>query len=216
MAHPAIKRLNARHYHILGLFLNGFSIPQVAKEVNMSSVMIKVIYNSPSFQHQLALRQQRRDEIMDNRSVEQEITAKQLLKQSAVDAACRLIEGIDSENDKLAVKCASDILDRTGHERPTSARQSPNVAVVISTPDADLIRESLAMSTKPVESIQSVKPAELLPSSDSGVSTGDTQPQLGSTDQPSSESSDKSAGCVEKNPHTTKSSIEETEVELVA
>lgn len=51
-----VRHLNQRHYKILDLALSGHNGKQIAEQLNISSQMISVIINSPSFQHELSLR----------------------------------------------------------------------------------------------------------------------------------------------------------------
>lgn len=51
-----IIKLNARHYKILDYCVAGLTVHQIAEKLTVSTRLIELVVNSPSFQHELAIR----------------------------------------------------------------------------------------------------------------------------------------------------------------
>lgn len=113
-----ISELTVRHLRIVDLLLAGLSQKAIADELNISQQQVSVITNSPTFQHELAIRRSslrdKVDERLANRTVDCVNDAERLLKESAKEAASRLVSLLTSENDSVALNSAANILDRVG------------------------------------------------------------------------------------------------------
>jgi len=142
----------------------------------MSNKQVCVITRSPSFQHQLAVKRQSLDEKLVLDIAEEDKQATDLLKQSARDAAKKLVSHMGSDDDKISIRASESILDRAGCPKQTVNRGPQNIGAVfmISNKEASKIVEAIELSTV------GKKQAEVndKPSSDLPTSTRDeTQPQ---------------------------------------
>lgn len=107
-----IQRLLPRHFRILELVIEGWSLPQISSEVGMTTKALDVITKSPLFRSEVARRrtyvQKREDEIRSSILGD----ARDRLVQSAEQAALVQIGLLESKNESIKQRAATDILDR--------------------------------------------------------------------------------------------------------
>lgn len=151
----SIAKMTPRHYKILDYSIAGLTRSQIAKELGMSFAQVGIIINSPSFQHQFAIRRQKTETTQDEQCATNIDEVKEVLQQSAKSAADKLISGITSTDEKIALKSAVEILDRTGYpkEQKMTGDASANTQILINAVDLTTLKESLDMdSSKPIDS----------------------------------------------------------------
>ena len=117
MNHSQIVTLTPRHLKILDLCLQGWRNKDIARHLDMGQTQVSVITNSPSFQHEFAMRRHGLEERFDDRTADNIDEATAELQRSAADAARKLVSGLASVNELIVLKSANDILDRTGHAK---------------------------------------------------------------------------------------------------
>jgi hypothetical protein len=110
----------------------------------MTPNAISVIVNSPSFEHELAIRRNKMDEIVDNQIVDSTDEITRQIQEGARDAVRRLLGGIKSEDEAIAIKSSTEVLDRAGFPRVNKI-ESKNVNVNISSEDAARIAETISL-----------------------------------------------------------------------
>ena len=150
-SHPDIQRLNARHFKILELCLLGWMPSQIAKHLEMTRCAVSIIVNSPSFQHQLAMRRKAVNEGFDKKIIEDDLKADEILKQSARDAASKLVGHLANADDKISIRAAESILDRSGCPKQTvqkGAQHSIGVSILISDKEANRLVEAIELTTE--------------------------------------------------------------------
>lgn len=141
-----IHKLNTRHFKILDLVLDGKSNAAIAEELSISPGIVSILKNSPSFQHELAMRKGRREALKDVADMNPVDEALQHLRSKALDAAKRLTEGLLEESRKEKRTSATEILDRIGLGKVQKQDVAIQAAhVVISPEDAAVIKETLRM-----------------------------------------------------------------------
>jgi predicted transcriptional regulator len=118
-----LKKLLPRHFKVMDLLLLGKKQKEIAEELDLTPQAVSSIVNSPIFQERLA---SRKHEVL-NRSEPNELSAKQLLEKTVIEAVKKLAEMLGSKDDRTALKAAIDILDRTGHSGPKGVYRSKTV-----------------------------------------------------------------------------------------
>jgi len=119
---PELERLLPRHYRLVELFLDGHNVKTVAQAVGMTPQTVSIIYKSPLFQSELARRRARRELHSDAAADSRLSKARQVLLDSAEDAANVHVSLLSSDDPRIAQLSANAILDRvfektekTGH-----------------------------------------------------------------------------------------------------
>lgn len=142
-----LQKLNPRHFKILDLVLDGYKAKEIADALDMSLPGVGVILNSPSFQHELALRRN----VINERKNEELATGKndpvlEKLKASALQAANRLAHNVENGSGSVSNRAAAEILDRTGFVG-VQKHEVSNKSVVLSidVKDVACINETLRM-----------------------------------------------------------------------
>jgi hypothetical protein len=102
-----IEKMWNVHHEITRMLLMGMKSVDIARQLNVSEVMVSYTKNSALVQRKLDIMQGARD--MDAVSISKRI---QELAPKAVDVLDRLLE---SEVESIAFKSAVDVLDRAGH-----------------------------------------------------------------------------------------------------
>lgn len=143
--HNKIKKLNSRHFKILDLCILGKTTNQIAELLGMKRAQINLIINAPNFQHELAMRRERFEEQQFDEIKNNEDEVANTLREGAIAAAEKLVLGIDSPDDTLAIRSATEILDRTGYPKTQRVDGAAKTVVVINNSDADRLRESLEL-----------------------------------------------------------------------
>jgi hypothetical protein len=142
-------KFNQRHLQILDAYLAGKKGVDIARALNMTQAQVSLIINSPTFQHELALRRasiaEKQDVFIAQKSTQDDPVVEKL-KKEALTAANRLALNLCDMNGNVANKAACEILDRAGYA-PTKKLEvnEKSLQVVINASDASLIAESLRM-----------------------------------------------------------------------
>lgn len=131
-----LQKLQAKHYRLIELSLEGLSFAQIAEEMGLSAVGVKLIVDSPVFQGELARRRAAREASQDEHElVAQTIraeTASDLLHGATLRAARKQIDLLEAENEGIQQRAAMDILDRAGIPKVTRAdSQSVGVQILL-------------------------------------------------------------------------------------
>lgn len=147
MATQSIQNLTPRHYRILDCAIAGLSTNETAKAVGMSPHTVSIILHSPSFQHQFAVRRSQIETTQADHQATEIDDVKKVLREAALSAAEKLISGISSENAGIALKSATEILDRSGYPKEQKVSNNTQAAtqVIINTADLKNLTESLSM-----------------------------------------------------------------------
>lgn len=114
MAGNELQRLLPRHYKIMDLVLEGMGPAEIADSLDMSRVGIGLIINSPIFQERVAARRVKIEQGHDDLVAVSVSRAMDRLQGSADDAAKVHTDLLESENDSIKQRSASEILDRVG------------------------------------------------------------------------------------------------------
>jgi len=139
----SLQKLNPRHYKILDMAVSGMQAVDIAHSLKMSPTQVNNILRSPSFQHQFALRRKQHEYIQDTSESD---SVKQLLKDNAEKAASKLIDCVNSDDERIAIKSASEILDRSGYPKEQQQIQKDNsVNILINASDFTVLKDSLDM-----------------------------------------------------------------------
>lgn len=123
-----IKKLLPRHYKIMDLLLLGKKQKEIAREVNLSEQAVSSIVNSRIFKEQLPFRKKQVEQKPDKDG----LSAGDLLHRALVTSAKRLCQMLYSEDDRVALRAAMDILDRAGYPKclRTQITKRPKTAVI--------------------------------------------------------------------------------------
>ena len=143
-----IQLMTPRHFKILDLVLDGAKPSIIAKKLSMSYSQASIIIRSQLFQHQLAIRRSQYEEKQADRAAIAVDEVKEALQKSAISAANKLIFGIDSDNETIALKSATEILDRTGYPKEQKMTGSEtNTQIIINATDFSVLKESLILDS---------------------------------------------------------------------
>ncbi len=142
MSNRQIISLNPRHYKILELCLRGFTNKQIADYLGMSAMQISNVINSPSFQHELAIRRSQLETMSNESIVDSLDDVTRFIRDGARQAVQRLVNCVDSPDESIALRASQDVLDRAGYPR-VSRVESRSMSVNLSSADAELIRDTL-------------------------------------------------------------------------
>jgi len=138
-----LQKFTPRHFKILDMAIAGLQAKDIASKLQMSPAQVHNVIRSPSFQHQFAIRRKLSEERQDSDSIDE---VKEVLSNNAKAAANKLVDGMASDDSKVVLKSATEILDRTGYTKKEDRHQSENVIQInISTDEATVIKESLEM-----------------------------------------------------------------------
>jgi hypothetical protein len=141
-----IETLNQRHYRILDLVLQGIPNSAIASALDMSQSQLSIIVNSPSFQHELAIRRTRISEAVDQNVSEHGSRVNETLRLGSLQAAKRLLQLVNSDNEAIARASASDLLDRGGFPKVARTEsKSVSAILVLSPEDVQAIKESVLL-----------------------------------------------------------------------
>ena len=144
MNHSQIVTLTPRHLKILDLCLQGWRNKDIATHLDMGQNQVSVIVNSPSFQHEFAMRRHGLEERFDDRTASNIDEATRTLQDGAKDAATKLVNSLTSQNELIVLKSANDILDRTGHSKVIKENKTVTT-INISEEDSNRIVDALLL-----------------------------------------------------------------------
>lgn len=140
----AIQSLNSRHFKIISLCLRGWTNKQIAEHLAMSTGQVSIIVNSPSFQHELSLRRSKMNDLSDSAEVKAEDEVTAAIRKGSLEAVQRLLAGLKSPDESVAIRSSTEILDRAGYPK-TSRIESKNLTVILSAEDAKVISETFEL-----------------------------------------------------------------------
>ena len=109
-----LQRLLPRHQRVIDLCLEGLSGVEMAKRMGMTPVGISFIVNSPIFQTELSRRRDNMSKSHDHAVGVEVIKAKRVLEGAAVEAAEKHVGLLGCDDDAIAQRSASEILNRVG------------------------------------------------------------------------------------------------------
>lgn len=148
----AVDKMLSRHYKILDLHLAGtYTQKQIAEVVGVSSATVRNIMNSPTFQHELAMRRRNREDIVDELDtrnfVDTTQRAREHIQEKAESAAEKITELINSLDSAIALRASQDVLDRAGIPRMTKTENlSKGAVVVLGAEDINRLDSSLRLA----------------------------------------------------------------------
>ena len=152
MSHNTIEKMTSRHYKILDFYLAGLTTSQIADQLKMSPAQVTLVTKSPSFCHQAAMRRHNYEVMQDEHTVDKLDEVKAALAGNAKAAADKLIGGLDSASEKIQLKSAVEILDRTGYPKEQKlSGQEPITQVIINTIDLKILQESAIMANSSLQ-----------------------------------------------------------------
>jgi hypothetical protein len=136
-----ITKMLPRHYQILDLFLQGKTFGEIATIVEMNPQRISQIYNSPSFQDQLARRRRSIEKETDSAiaaGVISNVTdVTKRLKNLSNRAVDKLENLMESDDENVQFRSAADVLDRSGFAKVSRIESESKASVIVL--DAELI-----------------------------------------------------------------------------
>ncbi len=142
----SVEKLNPRHYKILDYCIAGLTNRQIADKLGMGRIQVGIVVASPSFQHQFALRRQQEEKTQSEFEATKIDEVKEVLQKNAKDAADKLIGGMTSQDEKIVLKSATEILDRTGYPKEQKVIGGPvGAQILINSADMVLLKESLEL-----------------------------------------------------------------------
>ena len=139
-----IQQLNPRHYKILEFYLRGWTNKQIADHFNITQSNVSVVTRSPSFQHEVAMRRDKLND-MSNQSIvssDQEVT--DAIREGTKSAVDRILGCIHSGDENVAIRASTEILDRGGFPK-VSKIESKSLSVIMNADDLVKLKEAIAM-----------------------------------------------------------------------
>jgi len=151
----SLIKLNQRHFKILDYCIAGMTNRQIAQKLSMSDRQVHIVVQSPSFQHELAIRRKAFEEDFDEKIAQAESDVAETLRENSCIAAKALVHGLYSPDGNLKFKSAEAILDRTGHPRVSKQISTDaKVVVNISSEDIQLLKETLEMEREKLSPLE--------------------------------------------------------------
>jgi hypothetical protein len=142
-----VLRLLPRHYKIIDLTLEGLDCSQIAEKLEMSRQQVTNVSNSPTFQHELALRrssiESQHDEVVVQETIANISEVKKFIEDKAMFAAQAIAREVMNPDAKVRLASAMDLLDRAGIAKITKAEQvSRSVVVNLTSSDLDRLKQT--------------------------------------------------------------------------
>lgn len=139
MAKHQLKQLSPKHYRMLEMTLQGMGRAEIAREMDVTPQCVSLVVNSPVFQQQLSRRRERRERAEDQGSGIAAARAREVLDNAAEQAAEKHVALLGSEDDAIAQRSASEILDRTGVTRQAQRKDNEHAGVLIDAQQLNVI-----------------------------------------------------------------------------
>jgi len=114
MSANSIQQLNPRHYKILEFVLRGWTNKQIADHFDIAQGTVSVVTRSKSFQHEVSLRRAKLEALSNQRIVESDQDITDSIREGAKAAVDRIIGCVQSVDENIAVRAATEVLDRAG------------------------------------------------------------------------------------------------------
>ncbi len=132
-------------HSIMNLFIQNLTAPQIAERLGRSRQYITQIIGAPNFQHMLSIRRATVADGIDERMIDSEKEAADVLKAHAKETAEKMVQLLDSENEAIVLRVGSDILDRVGPQKRQKGAEATATVVMIDGDGAKLIKETMNM-----------------------------------------------------------------------
>ncbi len=154
MISKQVLKLMPRHYKILDYAIAGWKPTEIAQEMGMARSQISIVMNSPSFQHQFAIRRREYETVQHEHQSNKIDEVANALKENALAAADKLISGIASPDEKIALKSATELLDRAGYpkEQKVSGDVGAKTQIIVNSVDLNNLKESLDLDSPSLSS----------------------------------------------------------------
>ena len=137
--------LTSLAHQIMNLFIQNLSISQIAERTGHDRTYVSAIVNAPNFQHMLSIRRAVVAEGIDNKVINAEKEAADVLKAHAKETAEKMVQLLDNESSGIQFRAAADILDRVGPQKRQKGSEAPTTVVMIDIEGAKLIKETADM-----------------------------------------------------------------------
>jgi len=108
----SLNQLRSRHREIARLKHQGVAPKEIAARLEMSVATLYQIFADPLFKAHV--------DSLEDASDRATISARKILADGAIRAAERIVDMIETPDEKLALSAAKDVLDRTGYAAQTA------------------------------------------------------------------------------------------------
>lgn len=140
-----IQQLTPRHYAILDLVILGKNSAQISEQLKMSKTQVNLVLSSPCFKHQAGIQRSLHEEKISDQAVKNLDQTRTELINNTLAAAQALTSGLNSVDDKIKIKSAESILDRTGYPKETKIEGGTNTNIFIDQKNINILKETLDM-----------------------------------------------------------------------
>lgn len=130
---------------VMNLFIQNVSISQIAERLGHGRSYISALVSAPNFQHMLSIRRATVADGIDERVINAEKEAADVLKAHAKETAEKMVRLLDDESSGIQFRAAADILDRVGPQKRQKGTEAPSTVVMIDIEGAKLIKETAEM-----------------------------------------------------------------------
>ena len=138
----SIQQLNPRHFKILEFVLRGWTNKEIAEHFNIAQNTVSVVTRSASFQHEVSLRRAKLENISNQQIVDSDQDITDAIRAGAQAAVDRVIGCIQSVDENIAVRAATEVLDRAGFPK-VSKIEHHSLSVTLT--GEDLVRMQKAL-----------------------------------------------------------------------
>ena len=130
---------------IMNLYVQNLTGPQIAERLGHSRQYVSSIIKAPNFQHQLSIRRATIADGIDDKVINAEMEAANVLKAHAKETAEKMVELLEDESSGIQLRAAADILDRVGPQKRQKNAEASVAIVMIDGDAARLIKETAEM-----------------------------------------------------------------------
>ena len=130
---------------VMNLYIQNVSLPQIAERLGHTRQYISSIVTAPNFQHMLAIRRATVASGIDERVINAEKEAADVLKAHAKETAEKMVRLLNAESEGVQLRAAADILDRVGPQKRQKGAEVAATVVMIDEKAAALIKETTEM-----------------------------------------------------------------------
>jgi len=132
-------------YGIMDLYIQGLMPKEIGERLNKHPHYVSKIINAPNFQHMLSIRRAQISDEIDERVINSEKEATDVLKAHAKETAEKMVKLLDAESEGVQLRAAADILDRVGPQKRQKGAEVSATVVMIDAEAAVLIKETAEM-----------------------------------------------------------------------
>lgn len=132
-------------HQIMNLYIQNVTVPQIAERTGHSRQYISSIVGAPNFQHMLSIRRATVADGIDEKVINAEKEAADVLKAHAKETAEKMVKLLDSESEAIVLRAGADILDRVGPQKRSKGNEAHATVVMVDGDGAKLIQETLEM-----------------------------------------------------------------------